>query len=195
MIVDCGLSFTTHIENQVSKANKIVGLIRRSFTFLDKESMKLLFVSLVRPLLEFANVAWSPKHQKDIDLIEQVQRRATRLVPSLKHLSYEQRLEEMKLPSLCFRRKRGDLIEVYKYMNDFYTVNKDMFVVDISNRTRGHNHKIVKQRCNLDLRKKFFSLRIVNEWNSLPASIVEAPTLNSFKARIDKHYMNEMYKC
>ena len=112
--VDCGLSFTTHIENQVSKANKIVGLIRRSFTFLDKESMKLLFVSLVRPLLEFANVAWSPKHQKDIDLIEQVQRRATRLVPSLKHLSYEQRLEEMKLPSLCFRRKRGDLIEVYK---------------------------------------------------------------------------------
>ena len=80
-------------------------------------------------------------------------------------------------------RKRGDLIEVYKYMNDFYPVNKDMFVVDISNRTRGHNRKIVKQRCNLDLRKKFFSPRIVNGWNSLPASIVEAPTLNSFNSQ------------
>ena len=101
VIVDCGLSFTTHVEKQVNKANKIVGLICRSFTFLDKESMKTLFVSLVRPLLEFANVAWSPMYQKECNLIERVQQRATKLVPSLKNLSYEQRLKEMKCNEKC----------------------------------------------------------------------------------------------
>ena len=72
VLVDNNLSFSKHIECQVNKANRLVGLIRRSFTYMDKECMKQLFTSLVRPHLEFANVAWSPYQKKDINIIERV---------------------------------------------------------------------------------------------------------------------------
>ena len=82
--MDPELKFTEHVEKQVNKANKILGLIRRTFEYLDGEVMKRLFTSLVRPHLEFSNVAWSPRLIKDQRLIESVQRRATKLVPELK---------------------------------------------------------------------------------------------------------------
>ena len=99
--------------SQVSKANRRVGQIKRFFTYLDKDIMRQLFISFVRPFLEFGNVVWSPHYKKYIDLIEQVQRRATKCVPGLYNMTYEARLAELKYPSLRFRRKRGDLIEIY----------------------------------------------------------------------------------
>ena len=77
--VDPELKFSRHIEGQVNKANKILGMIRRSYIYLDKDTMKRLFVALVRPHLEFSNVAWSPRLIKDKKLLEGVQRRATKL--------------------------------------------------------------------------------------------------------------------
>ena len=191
--VDDELKFSTHIIAQTNKANRLVGLIRRSFTYLDKELMKQLFISLVRPVLEFANVVWMPRFQKDIDLLENVQKRATKLVPGMKDKNYNERLKLMKLPSLKFRRNRGDLIEVYKYTHDFYNVNNSMFELDKNNRTRGHNLKLVKPRCRLGVRQNFFSNRIIDKWNNLPAEIVNSPTLNSFKSRLDHHLASEMY--
>ena len=115
VIVDKDLTFTKHITSKVNKANRLVGLIRRSFSYLDKDSMRTLFTAIVRPHLEFGNVAWSPHHKKYINMIEKVQRRATKCVPGMKDKEYEERLREMNLPSLVKvdRRKRGDLIEVY----------------------------------------------------------------------------------
>ena len=191
--VDPELKFQKHIETQVKKANKLVGLIRRSFTYLDKDCMRQLFTALVRPHLEFANVAWHPRYQKDIELIESVQRRATKCIPGMKDMSYEQRLKAMKLPTLKYRRKRGDLIEAYKYTHDMYSVNQSMLQANKSECLRGHSYKIVKQSCRLNVRQNFFAVRIVNEWNSLPADIAEAPSLNSFKARLDKYFETEMY--
>ena len=193
VLVDNDLKFTQHIESQVKKANRLLGLIRRSFTFMDKECMKLLFTSLVRPHLEFGNVAWSPYLEKHIKAIENVQHRATKMIPGLKNKPYEERLKEMKLPSLKYRRKRGDLIEAYKYTHGFYHVNQDLLQFDTDSRTRGHAYKLKKQRSRLDVRKNFFSVRIVNEWNNLPANVAEAPTLNTFKARLDRLYTDEMY--
>ena len=115
--VDKDLRFSQHIETQVNKANILMGLIRRSYEHLDAESMQLLFVALVRPRLEFGNVVWSPRLDKDKKLVEGVQRRATVIISWLKDLTYEQRLEKMKLPSMCYRRLRGDLIEVFKYIH------------------------------------------------------------------------------
>ena len=136
--VDPELKFSKHAEIQVNKADKIprkiLGMIRRSYEFLDVDTMKRLFVALVRPHLEFSNVAWSPKLAKDKNLIERVQRRATKLVPELKHLPYEDRLKRMKLPSLCYRRARGDMIEVYKYTHGYYTVNQ--------------NHPVGRKKCH-----------------------------------------------
>ena len=84
------MRFSQHIETQVNKANRLLDLIRRSYEHLDAESMKLLFVALVRPHLEFGNVVWSPRLEKDKKLVEGVQCRATKIIPGLKDLMYEQ---------------------------------------------------------------------------------------------------------
>ena len=82
--------------------------------------MKLLFVALVRLHLEVGNVVWSPRLEKDKKLVAEVQSRATKIIPGLKDLMHEQRLEKMKLPSMCYRRLRGDFIEVFKYTHNIY---------------------------------------------------------------------------
>jgi len=111
--------------NAASKANQILGLIRRTFTHINCQLMKQLFVVLVRPHLEYGNVVWHPCLKKDMQLLEGVQHRATRMVPGLSKQNYEQRLKLMDLPSLSYRRLRGDIIEVglYKYVNGIYKVN------------------------------------------------------------------------
>src|SRR6056300_1482147 len=91
VIFDDQLTFYKHINNQVNKANRIMGSIRRSFSDLNEYNFKTLFVTMVRPHLEYAAPIWSPHLKKDITLIENVQRRASKLVPGLKHLSYQSR--------------------------------------------------------------------------------------------------------
>ena len=75
VFTDNELKFSTHVEKQV-KGNQLLGLIRRSFQFLDVDTMKLLFVAIVRPHLEFGNAAWAPRYERDKELLEGVQRRA-----------------------------------------------------------------------------------------------------------------------
>jgi len=86
--------------------------------YLDSQTMKMLFIAIVRPHLEFGNVAWSPFLERDKKLIESVLRRATKVIPGLKNLEYERRLERMKIPSMTYRRMRGDMIECYKYTHN-----------------------------------------------------------------------------
>ena len=105
---------SVHVSHAVSKANQILGLIKRCFTYRDPELVKKLYTVMVRPHLEYGNVVWHPQYKGDIARLESVQRRATKLIPRLHNLSYEERLRELKLPSLVYRRLRGDSIEVYK---------------------------------------------------------------------------------
>ena len=106
VLVDIDLKFSKHAEEQVNKANGTLGLIRRSFQFLNRESMKLLFTALVGPHLEFGYVAWAPRYQKDRLLIEGVLRRATKIAQGLRDLEYSERLKCMNLPSMKCRQKR-----------------------------------------------------------------------------------------
>ncbi len=191
--IDPQLNFSQHIESQVNKANKILGMIRRSYEFLDGETLKKLFIALVRPHLEFSNVAWSPKLLKDKRLIEAVQRRATKMIPALEDCSYEERLKILDMPSLMYRRARGDMIEVYKYTHGLYTVNDSLLTRDDDNTRRGHGYKLRKRHCKTATRKNFFSYRVVNSWNSLPHVVVSAPTMNSFKSRLDKVWKKYRY--
>ncbi|XP_069142206.1 uncharacterized protein [Argopecten irradians] len=112
--VDEDLNFRTHIQLGVNKANSILGLIKRTVTFLDEKMFKLLFKALVRPHLEYASSVWSPYMIKDIELIENVQQRATKLIPGFKDLPYPECLQRLNLPTLEHRRKRGDLINVFQ---------------------------------------------------------------------------------
>ena len=193
--IDPELKFSKHVERQVNKANRILGLIRRSYEFIDMEVMKKLFTSLVRPQLEFGNVAWSPRLEKDRNLIEGVQRRATKLVPEIKDLEYEERLRKMDLPSLRYRRVRGDMTETYKYTHLKYTVNEDLLVRKEDSVARGHSLKLQKRYCGSATRFNFYSFRIVDSWNYLPQDIINAPTLVTFKARLDKCWSGQKFIC
>ena len=104
--IDHQLKFSDHIENAVKKANRVLGCLARTFRHLNKETFLLLYKAMVRPHLEYASCVWCPHLKKDKDLIEQVQRRATRLVPETKGLSYNNRLIELQLPTLNFRKQR-----------------------------------------------------------------------------------------
>ena len=108
-------------------------------------------------------------YKKDMIAIENVQMRTTKLVTSIKHLSYQERLKKLGLPSLEYRRERADLIEVYKIMNNIDQVEKDTFFkFPTYAATRGHQFKLAKKQHRLKVRSKSFSLRVIDSWNSLP---------------------------
>ena len=110
---------------------------------------------------------------------EKVQMRATKLVITIKHLKYKERLHRLKLPTLRFRRIRGDMIVVYKMLTCRYCKNINLHLeLHRDNITRGHNLKLVNSKCHYDLRKFSFSVKIVNIWNSLPASVISAHNVN-----------------
>ena len=113
----------THVSKIAAKANPMVGRIRNTFTYMDIDKFKAIYPSLIRSHMEYAVQAWSPQLAKDINLLEQVQHRATKLVPSLKDEPYETRLKELGLTTLKERRERGDLIEVFKLMHGLENVD------------------------------------------------------------------------
>jgi ribonuclease P/MRP protein subunit RPP40 len=186
VIVDSSMKFHEQCNTAIKEANKTLGLIRRNIKCKDKDIVVRLYKSLVRPKLEYCVQAWRPHYGKDISGLERVQRRATRMINGYKGLSYEERLVRTGLISLEDRRTRGDLIQVFKLIRGFDKVDYNRFFQLVqSTRTRGHRFKIVKQRSRLDVRKYFFSQRIVNVWNKLPEHVVEADSINSFKNRLD----------
>ena len=109
---ESNLSFAEHIASKVKKATSVAGLIRRSFTYLDKDMFRTLFTTIVRPHLENGAPIWNPHSKRLIDLIENVQRRASKMIPGLSQLTYQQRLVALHLPTLQYRRYRGDMIDV-----------------------------------------------------------------------------------
>ena len=122
--IDEKLQFTAHVKNAVNKASRMMGLIKTVIKCKDEITIPRLFKSLVRPLLEYGNLIWCPRWKKDRIEVEKVQRRATKLIQSIKHLPYEERLRHLKLPILHHRRRRGDMIQVYKIMNHEFKVYK-----------------------------------------------------------------------
>ena len=130
--------------------------------------------------------------KKDCELLENAQRRATKLAPALRDLSYVERITALDLPSLYYRRARGDMIETYKHMTGVYAVDAEYIKPDTSF-TRGHSFKLKKERSMKNIRQQYYSNRILNSWNMLPAEVVSAPSLNAFKNRLDSHWRQYRY--
>ena len=169
----------------------MLGLITRTFNYLDKNSYIRLYKAMVRCQLEYGNTVWYPYLRKDIESIEAVQKRFTRFIPGLKHLSYQNRLKNLKLPSLAHRRRRGDMIQCFKIIKGLDDIPCDKFFTFAESRTRGHCYKLIKPRCETSFRLRCFSHRVITDWNKLPYDVVIAQTLNSFKNRLDKFWSNE----
>ena len=110
-----------------SKGNKIIGLIRRTIMYKEKQLIVPLYKGIVRPHLEYCIQAWRPYRKKDTDKLERIQRRATKMIPELRDLSYESRLLQCGLTTLETRRLRGDQIEVFKIVNGYEDVDRNMF--------------------------------------------------------------------
>lgn len=192
VVIDSKLTFKNHINEKVNKANSIMGVIRRTFEFLDIKTFKILYTALVRPHIEYANQIWNPYLKKHIDILENVQRRATRSIPGLSNLTYEERLRKIGLPTLTYRRIRGDMIETYKILTEKYDPEVSKFIrLREDSYTRGHQYKIFKCRPRLNVRKYSFCLRVVDLWNGLPSNVVEAKTVCVFERRLDKLWKNQ----
>ena len=189
LLVDSRLQFEEHIQSKVNKANSVMGIIRRTYAFLNKDNFLPLYKALVRPHLEYVNQAWKPHLKKHINILENAQRRATRQVQGLSDLTYEERLRNLNLPTLSYRRLRGDMIETYKILSKKYdpAVCEGLFELSTTT-TRGHDLKLSKPRANTNLKKYFFTHRVIDTWNSLPNSVIKAPNTKVFESRLDKHW-------
>ena len=194
VMIDPTLKFHVHTSAATKKANQILGVVKKTYTTRDATSISTLYTSMVRPHLEYGNAIWGPFYVGDAKSVEAVQRRATKLIPELKNLPYESRLKALKLPSLVYRRKRGDMIQVYKIVNGMVRINKEDFFRPLRlEHTRGHKQRIAKDKATKAVRLNAFSQRVINDWNSLPERVIEAESLNVFKNRLDDFWSDKKF--
>ena len=191
VIVSYDLSPKLHINNIVLKANQRANRILRCFIYRDINTLLhafvvYAFVVYVRPLLEFNSIVWSPYFKCDIDAVERVQRRFTKRLPGLRFCTYAERLKKLDLVSLELHGLYIDLIMCYKIVFRLTKLDFDaFFTFSPVGSTRGLKYKLFKNRGDVNTRKNFFSIRIVNIWNSLPSDIVDFSSLTAFTRTIE----------
>ena len=185
--ISSDLSVSRQCTEAASKAKRMAGFLSRNLPPLTPHEFAQVHKTLIRPLLEFSGASWTPWLRRDINTLESAQRLASRLLMS-GTMSYEERLRAANLPTLVKRRERGSLIECFKIMRGFYTIDPDeFFTLANTSHLRGNSLKIYKPHVRLDVRKNFFSVGVISDWNDLPEEVCSAGSTNSFKNRLDKH--------
>ena len=147
-------------------------------------------------ILEYGVQLWSPNYRKDVNKIERVQRRFTRMLPGFQQLSYRERLNELGLYSLVRRRLRGVLIEVFKMMKGIDRVDvAKLFPLWVGKiRTRGHDLRIKGPKFRGNMRGNFFTQRVVAVWNEFPAEVVEAGSILTIKSKVDRYMVGREWR-
>lgn len=190
VLVTNDLKWEQHITQITKKAFALIHLIRKAFQDHSSQMILRLYKTYVRPKVEYAHIIWSPYYVKDIEQLERVQRRITKIPVELRHLPYENRLSILNLTTLYQRRIRGDLIETYKIISGYYGCDLDIFHLNQTTNLRGHSRKLFKERCNKLLRRNFITNRVVYCWNKLEEDTVNSQSVNQFKNRLDREMEN-----
>ena len=186
VIISNDLKFSKQCINVEKKAQKLIGYIKRQFRNRNKEIVIPLYNALVRPHLEYAVQFWCPTLRMDIERLEAVQARATKLIPSIRNLNHERRRERLNLFSLETRRLRGQLIETFKIFKGMTKINHANIFTLSNNQTRNNGWKIDLKRYNTSLCGNFFTYKIGSTWNQLPADVVGCETVEQFKRELDR---------
>jgi len=186
IIVNKDMKFSGQVSSAVKKANRTVGMIRRNFQYLNCTMFQTLYSTLVRPHLEYAVAVWSPFQLGHKAALENVQRRATKMIKELKGKTYEERLEVLDLMTTDYRRIRGDMILTFKILTDKLNIRKDILRLSDDRRTRGHEKKLVTLRSRTKFRSNFFTRRVTNAWNDLSQKVIGATCVDSFKRAYDQ---------
>ena len=195
VVINNKLKWDDQVDQATLKANSVLGTLKRTFVHWNARVLIKLFTTYVRHHIEYWSSVWNPYRKKDIKKLEQVQRRATKLVHELRHLNYESRLVNLGMTTLEVRRERGDLIQFFKILKGHNTVSWHCGIQSSTsinlggpcNGIRGEKHRITPQLTKCDKRKMFISNRVAASWNKLPKEIVSSNSVNQFKNRYDKY--------
>ena len=199
--VSKSLKPTKQCEVAAAIAHSTLRRISKSFHYRKSNVLVPLFKSFVRPQLEFSVAAWSPWTEQDVETLEGVQRSLIRLISNKRGNTYEERLRNAGLTTLRERRLRGDMIETFKVVKGFTKVDKNEWFVfrnpDETRRTRStasisdqgsiemRSDVMFRENVNLEIRRNFFNVRVVKEWNQIPDVVKSAATINAFKNAYD----------
>ena len=186
VILNHNLSWSPHISAICTKAKKILGLLyRRFYNHSSNECIKQLYLSLVRPHLDYAAQVWDPHLQKDVQLLENVQKFALKLASHNWSMSYHDLLSLCDLPALSTRRLHLKLSQVYKII-----YNLCYFPDHILEERQAHCERL---RRSLTLFQPFahsnaflnsFVPSSIHAWNNLTEQQVTCTSLNSFKRNL-----------
>jgi len=202
---DIGVSVAKNLKpsGQCKKAARtaqtVLSQLTRAFHYRDRHVFVRLYIQYVRPHLEFSSPAWSPWLAGDKEVLEKVQKRAIRMVSGLRADSYEGRLSELGLTTLEERRHQADMVQTYKIVTSKDRVNsetwfKSVTVTGRATRSAADPLNLRPQASRLDVRRNFFSQRVIEDWNSIPAQIKQAKSVQSFKKSYAK-FRAERVEC
>ena len=153
-----------------------------------------LYKAIIRPHLEYANVIWHPIYKRQQSILEKVQRRATKILSNIKHMSYENRLRYLNLPSIKYRQTRNDLIQTYKVLHGIDNIDRNkIFCLNEYTKTRNSTMKLFKSQSKSSTRCNYLANRINNTWNNLKESTKMSIDINTFKRNIDEELEETMF--
>jgi len=188
VIIDSELKFDKHINHIVSRAQQVANLIHKCFVSKDTNTLVQAYTTYVRPLLEYASSVLSPHSVVLVKKIESDQRRFTKRISRCDKLNCCSRLAKLGIDSLELRRLRFGLISTYKILFGLMDTSPDSFISQCTSRAkRGHSLKIfAPQSSSIDAHKYFFSRRVIQCWNDLPACDETFTSFASFKQLLNK---------
>ena len=195
IMVSSDMKWKVQTKNACNKALSCLARIRNAFKYFDSNIVRIIYPTFVRPHIEFAIQVWNPQTKEESNRLEKIQKKALDLATNLKGLNYREKLERLGLTSHKLRRKRGDLIQMYKIVNEIEKVQLLKNLNYSGKGLRGHKLKIHREiDAKHHSRVNFLTNRIATEWNRLPIEVVESSNTNIFKNRLDKYLKSTNYR-